>query len=150
MRSMFWWRHQYDLDRDEGEGDLCVLISDVPSLTQQQFAQDADLNVLAKRFGVKDGSVLPAAVVDPRYYGDVSEIPDLRTALDRVRDASDRFAALPAQLRARFHNRPDLLHEFVSKPENAEEAVRLGLLVKRQEASKPPAAVPPPPPPAAA
>lgn len=116
------------------------------SIVQSQFAEDADINVLAKRFGLL--GVPPAPPVDPRFYGDTDDIPDLRTALDRVRDATDHFMGLPAELRARFLNSPAVLYDFVNDSANADECVRLGLL-KRVEVppveSAPPGVPPVPP-----
>lgn len=135
------WRKQYDLQRDIAEGYDCIVFCLDESKTQQQFAKDADLNEIVRRCGVKDGAVLPTSLydnVDPRYYCDMSDVPDLRTALDRVGEAQVRFMALPAALRERFHNRPDKLYEFVSREENCDEAVRLGLLSRRKEPEAPP------------
>jgi len=63
-------------------------------------------------------------------YGDFTNVPDLRTALDMVNDAKNRFMALPAKLRTRFDNDPANLWSFVNDPENADLAVTLGLLQK--------------------
>lgn len=123
----FKWRHQYDDKADAVERDRTAIECKDPSLTQQQFAEDADLNVLARRFGIRDADP-PVPAPDPSYYGDVSEAPDLRTVLENVKAAQERFMALPAQLRARFHNDPAVLHDFVSREENRAEAVALGLL----------------------
>ena len=132
----FAWRRAYDTERDKLEAAACEIHCDDPSLTQQHFTEDADLNVIAKRFGL-DNAPMPPAPADPRYYGDFSMAPDLRTIMDRVNDARNHFMALPAKLRARFNNDPDTLWSFVNDPDNTEEAVRLGLLKKPEP---PPAA----------
>lgn len=126
------YRQQYDFEEDAIErANTDIDFTDHESMTIQD-APDADLNVLIARFGITDGSRLPAAmgIIDPAYYGDFTDLPDLRTALDRTREASDRFNSLPAQLRNRFGNDPYELYTWVTRPENAEEAVRLGLLAK--------------------
>lgn len=125
----FTWRKQYDDDLDEFERLATDVQCNDPSLTQQQFATDADINVLVRRFGITDGAVPPVAV-DPRFFADFSDAVDFREALDRSRVALDRFEALPADLRSRFGNDPVSLYSFVTDPENLEEAVRLGLLQK--------------------
>lgn len=127
MKTLLSWRHQYDTKRDQEEGDACAYIEQHDSLTQQHFKDDADLNVIAQRFGL-DKSPMPTAPFDPRMYGDFTNVPDLRTALDTVNDAKNRFMALPAKLRTRFDNDPAKLWDFVNDPENGAEAVRLGLL----------------------
>lgn len=123
------WRNVMDDAENERIGLSCATsFVGVESMAQIQFAADADLNVLVKRFGIEDGAMATPVAVDPRFYGDVSQVPDLRAVLNIARDAGERFMSLPADVRARFHNRPDLLHEFVSKPENLEESFKLGLL----------------------
>lgn len=129
MKKGIPWRHQYDQERDELEGAACILVNNEPSLTQQHFAENADINVLVKRLGLEDAP-LPVEALDPRYYGDFTEVPDLRTALDLVRDAENRFMELPARLRAKFDNSSAKLWSWIHDPDNGPEAVRLGLLAE--------------------
>lgn len=119
--------HNDGVEADERIGQATGTVNDEPSLTQQQFKEDCDINVLAMRFGLT-GKPVPQAMFDPAQFGDFSDVPDLRTALDLVNDAKNRFMDLPSALRYRFHNSPSELWDFVTNPENAEEAVRLGLL----------------------
>ncbi|WNK14192.1 MAG: internal scaffolding protein [Microvirus sp.] len=105
-------------------------------LTQQQFVEEADINTLVRRFGL-DKQPMPTAPFDPSHYGDFSDVPDLRTALDLVNDAKNRFMELPPKLRSRFHNSPAELWSFVQDEENADEAVRLGLLQRVQPETLP-------------
>lgn len=121
------WRQQYDGKADKECGDACITYCPEESLTQQHFAENADLNVIVRRFGLDKGP-LPAMALDPSYYGDVSDVPDLWTVLEIAHEAKIRFLDLPPKLRARFNNEPARLWEFVNDPENAAEAVRLGLL----------------------
>ncbi|WNK13188.1 MAG: internal scaffolding protein [Microvirus sp.] len=125
--NAFQWRQQGDLEQDKIAGDACITYCLEESLTQQHFSEDADLNVLVRRFGI-DKRPLPHVPLDPSYYGDMTNVPDLRTVLDIAHDAREKFAALPAKTRARFNNQPTQLWDFVNDPENADEAVRLGLL----------------------
>lgn len=94
------------------------------SLAQQQFADDADINVLLERFKVT--GQMPAAVSLPQY-GDFSSVMDFRTAQDALLKAKNAFMELPAKIRARFKNDPQELLEFVSDPKNRAEATELGL-----------------------
>lgn len=131
------FRAQYDAVADKAareHTDICCMDE---SKTQQQFAEDADINVMMRRFGVAEMQ-LPPMAHDPKFYGDMSDIPDLRTALERVRDAEEKFMALEPALRARFHNSPALLYEFVMDERNMDEAKRLGLLAPEAVASSPP------------
>lgn len=124
------YRKFIDVVFAQEEGRLGDVDTGSDSVVQTQFAEDADINVLAKRYGLL--GVPPAPPADARFYGDTEDIPDLRTALDRVRDATDHFMGLPAELRARFLNSPAVLYDFVNDSANADECVRLGLL-KRVE-----------------
>lgn len=133
--TRFTWRHQYDDARDNQERARTEVVCEDPSLTIQSFTQEADINHIVKNFGIKDGGKLPDAP-DPRYYGDFSGIGDFRDALQKTKDANDKFAELPAHIRGLFSNDPTALYEWVSDPENAEQAVELGLLAKRQEPPK--------------
>lgn len=135
-KTRFTPRHQYDDVRDAEEQALTDITCTEPSLTQQSFAEDADLNNVMRRYGVTDGAI-PPQVADPRYYGDFTDAVDLQTAIQRSRDAVARFEALPADIRRRFDHDPVALHDFVMNQENREEAVQLGLL---QKWTPPPAA----------
>lgn len=147
--TRFKWRHQYDDAADEAERCNTRIHCCDESKTQQHFTVDADINELVRRFGITDGAIPPAAQ-DPSHYGDFSDAPTFRQALDQTKDAQDRFNALPANLRNRFGNDPVELWRFVNNPDNAEESVTLGLLKKTPVAPQPaaaPAVTPPVTPP---
>lgn len=129
MKRTIRWRHQDDAERNEELSLATASVTTEPSKCQLQYAQDADINVIVARFGL-DPKLPPPEAFDPRYYGDVTAIPDLRSALDTVRDAQERFRALPARLRERFANDPARLWNFVNDPANIDEAVNLGLLTR--------------------
>lgn len=121
--------HNYDVDEaSRASGLLCP----EESLTRQSFAEEADINTLVRRFGLT--GQMPNQVAAPSY-GDFTEVVDYQTALNAVLHAEDAFMALPGEVRARFHNDPQELLEFVSDDRNRGEAEKLGLVV-----AKPPAA----------
>lgn len=99
------------------------------SVTQQHHAKDCDLNVLMKRFGV-EGAPIPVLADDPSYYGEFDMDLTLAEAHARVRVAQERFDALPPNLRAMFGNDPGMLWDWIQDPQNADEAVELGLLAR--------------------
>lgn len=142
-RMMFPLRHQYDEEANEEAAAAAAIHCCDESLTQQQFKEDADINVLARRFGLEEKlTMVPAP--DPRAYGDVSEAPDFRTLQDRVRDAENRFMAFDPAMRRRFGNSVGAFWKWVNDKDNWDEAVRLGFLARAEPS--PPA---PPAPPAA-
>lgn len=96
------------------------------SLTRQEFAQEADINNIMRKYA----SGLPPAPAGarPPVFGDFSNVPDYQTALNKVIDAQERFAELPSQVRRRFDNDPAKLLAFLASEDNRDEAVKLGLL----------------------
>lgn len=138
---MLRFRRPYDLEANARARSNARVVNDSPSLTIQSATTDCDINVLVKRFGV-DKDPVPYMAADPRFYGDFSDLPDLATAMQRVRDAERLFQGLPADLRSHFNNDPGLMWAFVQDPANHDEAVELGLLKRRQ----PPAPQSPPTP----
>lgn len=145
MKSRMCWRHQYDDAGDEAAGRAVIIRQFDESQTQQQFTEDADINTLAKRFGLSEKDMplsWPGGAEGLQAV--VPETMDLRSLLDAVNDAKAAFASLPATVRARFHNSPAELDSFMmscgDNKENRAEAIRLGIL----EAPKAPAPEPEP------
>lgn len=97
------------------------------SMTVQEHALDCDINEIVRRFGYT--RMLPVSSRIPEY-GDFTDVSDYRTALHAVMDAQDNFMALPAKLRARFDNDPQLFLEFCSDPANLPEMRELGIANK--------------------
>lgn len=143
--TRFNWRHQYDDERDAIERERTTYYEKHEPLTQQHFTEDADINTIMRRFGVKDGALPLPSVQDPRYYGDFTDAVDYADAYNRIREATQRFMELPAKIRARFENNPEKLIGFLDDPRNLQEAVDLEL-VDRSLLPKPPAPTAPQPP----
>lgn len=115
--------HNYDTNAASEES---ALVCKDESLTQQHFAEEADINVIAKRYGLT--GQLPQGVRAPTY-GDFSEITDYRTALHAIREADDAFMKLPAEHRARWANDPQQFIEFASNEANREELTKMGMII---------------------
>jgi phage internal scaffolding protein len=105
-----------------------------PTLAQQQFKDETDINNILKMFNVT--GQLPIHPVSPKY-GDFTGIGDYKTALDRVIAVDEEFMNLPADLRARFNNDASELIEFLDNEENRLEAEKLGLLEPKQDLTAP-------------
>lgn len=100
------------------------------SLTQQSQANDADINTIVAR--AKRGQPLPVSR-QQALYGDFTGIGDYRECVERINDAHDAFMTLGADTRLRFGNDPGALIDFLSKEENREEAIALGLIPKPEK-----------------
>nr|AVQ10190.1 minor capsid protein [Gokushovirinae environmental samples] len=103
-----------------------------PSLTVQSSAEEADINTIVKRFGVTGQA--PQNVRVP-LEGDFTEAMDFSSAMRALRLSQESFAAMPADVRSRFHNDPAEFYEFsTSRDEkgdlvNLEEMRKFGLAV---------------------
>lgn len=126
--------YNYDMSKASDEVGLSCLD---PSLTQQQFAEESDINNIVDRF-MKTGH-LPSAASMPQY-ADYEGVFDFQSAMNVVRQADENFMRMDAKVRARFHNSPQEFLEFFANPDNVDEAVRLGLAVntvKQKDVSSP-------------
>lgn len=121
--------YNYDMNQVSDETGLRC---DDPSLTQQQFKEEADINTIVDRF-LRSG-VLPTPVNMPQYV-DYEGVFDFQSAMNVVRAADENFMRLDAKVRARFNNSPQEFLEFFADPANTDEAVRLGLAIPQQPAT---------------
>ena len=133
------FRPRYDAGDMEHHSELTAIdFTDDPGLTIQEAAQDADINVLMKRMGVKDGSALPYFPNPRALYGDFSEIPtDPVEIAEMIRLAQEQFMTIPAEVRQRYQT-PEELFRFMNDDRNYDEAVKLGLLEKPRPKTTPP------------
>jgi phage internal scaffolding protein len=115
----------YDVDKVSDETGLAC--SD-PSLAQQNFKDETDINYIVRQFGLT--GELPGKPLSPQY-GDFTGVLDYHSAVNAVLAAQDDFMELPAQLRSRFNNDPAELIDFLGKEENREEATKLGLVAAK-------------------
>ncbi|QGH73232.1 MAG: scaffold protein [Microviridae sp. ctKAt32] len=121
-----------------------ALYCDEPSITKQSFKEECDINEILKRAkNGQDISVLFNQRV--KRYGDFTNVPDYRDALDLVNRAEGMFMELEAKVRERFANDPARMIAFLQDPGNREEAERLGLVMPKKEVKEPaPASAPGP------
>lgn len=109
--------------------------SDLPSLTRQEFAAEADINNLMTQY--EKTGILPNLNSSPKEYLDVSDVPDFQTALEFVAAAERAFMSLPATVRATFENSAGNFISYAEDPANIEQMRSWGLA--------PPAPIDPPP-----
>lgn len=124
-----FYRALNNFDYDDNS-DECTVKDFGPSLTVQSMAEEVDLNVIMERFGITGKMPENAALLT---YGDFDGIFDFRSGQDAILRAKNLFNDMPAKVRARFQNDPQLFLEFCEEPENIDEMVKLGLAVKKGE-----------------
>lgn len=109
-----------------------------PSLTQQHFANEADINTIMSKYN-RTGFLVDPLVPRTRQplFGDFGAMPDFKGIQDQLALAKEKFMSLPAALRKRFNNNAALLLDFLQDPQNLEEAIRLGLVERPAEAISP-------------
>ena len=119
------------------------LASPLASLTQQQFAKEADVNVLIDRYK-KTGSfynpLVPSGAPRMPQYADLSDISDMMGQMELLQGVQRLFGSLPARVREQFGNNPAQFVEWAQNPANFDAGVKLGIF-QPSERPKPPVAV---------
>ena len=95
------------------------------SLTQQHFAQEADIKTIIKKHD-RTG-IINHVARGVAHYGDYSEVNEYREALDMVNNAEASFGELPAELRKMFDNDAGEFFEFATDPKNEQKMIQMGL-----------------------
>lgn len=106
-----------------------------PSRTRQEFAAECDINTLMAKYEAT--GVLSHINERTPVYFDTTDAPDLRSAIDLVRDAEKAFMSLPAKVRAEFDNDAVAWVDFAVDPANVGKMREWGL-------APPEAPLPPP------
>lgn len=111
-----------------------VVVFEKPSLTSQQFKDEADVNYLIQRYKAT-GTFYDALNTAGRLkrmpqFGDFADIGDFAEQQAKILEVYDLFNALPAEMRARFGNNPAAYVEFVGNPANTKQAIAMGLLAE--------------------
>lgn len=107
---------------------------------KQSFKEECDINNIMAKYQ-RTGALSWLAKYDGQY-GDFSAF-DFMDAQLTVAKAKEMFGALPSSVRKRFQNDPAEFLDFMSRTENAEEAIKLGLATAKPtpvETAVPPAA----------
>lgn len=113
------------------------------SLTQQSFKDDADINVLVRRFGVTG---VVQGVTAPPLDMEFAEIFDYQSAMNVLRAAQESFAELSADTRARFNNDPARYVDFCTHRDDDGNLTNIAEMRKMGLAIPEPDPIPDPPP----
>lgn len=110
-------------------------INSLPSKTQQQFKEQCDVNYIMKKYKLT-GEVTHLNRRTPLNNGseelDLTSIPSYQDSLHIVIQAQNAFQNLNSDIRKRFGNDPHEYIQFLQDPKNDDEAVKLGLKIKKQ------------------
>lgn len=120
-------RSPFNYDRAKASEASGLAIAADESVTQQQFKDDADINVIVKRFGLT--GEMPQFNRMPQS-GDFTDVSDFHSAMNLVRQAQQGFMEFPAAIRSEFSNDPGRMLAFLSDPDNRDKAVQMGLVNK--------------------
>lgn len=131
MKPKVFCRAPYNYDMDEASFDTGLTCDD-PSLAQQAFRDETDINTIVDRF--KLTGEVPQILTFPAYQH-YEGIFDFQSAMNTIRAAQEQFMTLPAKIRSRFHNSPQEFLEFCNDEENTAEALRLGLIKPDDDAT---------------
>lgn len=108
-----------------------------PSMTKQEFVQECDINTIMKQYSRTGMLSHVSAKAAQGGYQDLPDELDFQAAMNTALAGQQAFASLPAKLRARFDNDPAAFLGFLADPANQEEAIALGLAVKRPPSAPP-------------
>lgn len=124
--------------------DLFGLVCSEPSLTQQQFADECDINKILERVALGANPDEFFTKDSPVGDVDITSLPsNYKEALDQVTHAQSLFNSLPAKLRSRFDNDASKFVSFCTDSRNLEEMYSLGL-ARPVETSLPSEGIPKP------
>ena len=135
--SFFRTPYNYDMNV---ASDASGLHCKDPTLAQQQFKEESDINEIMRRFGIT--GEMPQSFTMPTSQDYSNTVNDYQTALNIIREADESFAELPPEIRAEFRNDPQELLAFLEDDKNLAEGIRRGLINKPPET--PPEAPTPP------
>lgn len=128
-------RTPYNYDRDDASIATALYCED-ETLTQQQYKEEADINVMLERFGVT--GVISQNIRQP-IQADFVEAMTYHEAQNAMRQADEAFMELPSKIRERFKNDAGLFHDYFADEKNRAEAEEMGLVNPRPKPVDPPA-----------
>lgn len=119
-------RSANNYDRNAASDETALDCSVEPSMTQQSFAEECDINTIVRRFGLT--GELPQGMPAPTN-AEFAEVTDFQSAMNVLVKARESFDALPADVRSRFRNDPAEFVAFCDVPENFDQVEKWGLVL---------------------
>lgn len=114
---------------------------ELPSRTVQSDREGTDLKILLEKY-VETGEIPTVQLpVGEPLDGDFTGLPDFQEMQNMLIDIQEQFDALPSKVREKFANDPMAMVQFLQDENNIEEAVKLGLMERREPDVKKPVEV---------
>lgn len=101
-----------------------------PSLTQQQFKDECEIESLLKAHNLSQVMGIINNHDQQPLYGDVSEIPDFHVSQNHLARATEYFEGLPSDVRSRFNNSLSEFLTMLNNPSAREALTEMGVLKK--------------------
>lgn len=120
-------RSAYNYDR-VAASLRAVVVNALPSMTIQSGKDEADINVLVRRFGLTG---MITGVERPPALEEFADIFDFQSAMNLINQADRSFKAMSAETRSRFNNDPARFVAFCSDEKNLDEMRKMGLAVPK-------------------
>lgn len=108
-----------------------------PARTKQQFLEQCDINNIVKQFTKTGQFSHLSANLAKGTYADLPDPIEFQESMNTVIQAEQAFASLPARIRNRFGNDPAEFLDFIGRPENQDEAIKLGLATDNRPPPEP-------------
>lgn len=116
-------RSWIDVDYDDPDSDFVEIdkgtVNDEPSMTQQHFSEEVDINNIIERYGG-----VPVYGDSNAMYGDFSEVPSFSEYQQILIDTRQKWGDLPLEVRNNFSGPIEFLR-FVDDPSNKEAFERM-------------------------
>jgi len=112
------------------EGEKIVSVNSQPSMTQQHFRDECNINTIMHRYEQTGILGDPGRATRQAFYDDFSTGFDFQQCQNAIIAATDAFMSIPAEIRYRFHNSPHEFVKFIQDPQNHDECVKLGFFEK--------------------
>jgi phage internal scaffolding protein len=117
--------------REKREKDTSPITNWGDSLTKTEYKDEVDVNKIVQK--ARRGEFVSGSVRSG-FYEDVTSMPEsYQDSLMKIKEVKKEFEQIPSDIRKRFSNNPEELAKWVMDPQNAEEALKLGLLEKEEE-----------------
>lgn len=103
------------------------IINDEPSMTQQHFEHECNINNIMCRY-MKTGILPDPLSSSSPTYADVSDFPSFEEAQNKLCRVKECFEGLPSEQRRQFGDNVNNFVQFMSDTNNLEKAHQMGII----------------------